>query len=529
MRDFFRPGRSTVHALNGMCATSHPLAAETAIAVLREGGNAVDAAIAASAVLCVVEPMSTGIGGDCFVLLSKGGSGEVIGLNGSGRAPAAASVEALKARGVDEIGLSSVHSVTVPGAIDAWETLARDHGRFELARLLDPAIRFAEDGFPVSPRIGRDWRLLKRRLVKDEDAARHFLFDDEGPRTGQVVRLPALAETLKQVARDGRSGFYEGRVAEDMVAKLRALGGFHTVEDFAATAASYVTPIRTTYKGHDLLEIPPNGQGITALIMLNVLREFGIDGLDPDGPERMHLEAEASRLAYELRDRYVADPAFADVPVEALLSDEEAKRLAARIDPGRVMADIAEMTGPVYRDTVYLSVVDRDRNAVSFINSLYFGFGSAICSPETGVMFQNRGASFAVDAAHTNRIEGGKRPMHTIIPAMLVEDGRATMPFGVMGGAYQPVGQVHFLTNLLDYGMDVQEALDHPRAFHEKGVLGVEPTVPPSVREALAAKGHEVADAMMPWGGGQAVQIDWKQGGLIGGSDPRKDGAAIGY
>ncbi len=529
MRDIHFPGRSTVHSINGMCATSHPLAAETAIATLRAGGNAVDAAVAASAVLCVVEPYSTGIGGDCFVLLSKKGGGDVIGLNGSGRAPKAAHVDWYLERGIKEIGLSSIHSVTIPGAIDAWERLLADHGTMELGRVLEPAIGFAEQGFPVSPRIAGDWGLLARRIEKDEGARRHYLIDGRAPRTGEVFKSPALARTLRLIAAKGRKGFYEGPVAEDMVATLNAHGGLHTLDDFAATKANYVEPVRTRYRGRDILEIPPNGQGITALLMLNILERFGLSGLDPNGAERHHLEAEASRLAFEVRDRYVADPDFRAVPVEHMLSAGLADELASRIDPDRALADVKAAAGPVYRDTVYISVVDRDRNAVSFINSLYFGFGAAVVAPECAVTFQNRGAGFTIDPKHPNRIEGGKRPLHTIIPGMMLEGGRATMPFGVMGGAYQPVGHAHLVTNLVDFGMDVQTAIDNPRSFHVAGRIEVERGVGPTAREGLASLGHEVADAFLPWGGGQAILIDWKEGGLVGGSDPRKDGAAIGY
>lgn len=529
MRDFHFPGRSTVHSLNGMCATSHPLAAETAISILRAGGNAVDAAVAASAVLCVVEPMSTGIGGDCFVLLSKKGGGEVIGLNGSGRAPKAASVDWYLERGIAEIGLSSVHSVTIPGAIDAWERLLADHGTMELGRVIEPAIRFAEEGFPVSPRVAGDWGLLARRLMKDEGAARHYLIDGRAPRIGEAFKSPALAATLRRIAKEGRKGFYEGPVAADMVKRLNELGGLHTLEDFSATRADYVEPVRTSYHGREILEIPPSGQGITALLMLNILSRFGLSGLDPNGAERHHIEAEASRLAFEVRDRYVADPDFAAVPVDRMLSDRLADELAARIDPERALSDVKAAAGPVYRDTVYLTVVDRDRNAISFINSLYFGFGAGIVAPESGVTLQNRGSGFIVDAAHPNRIEGGKRPLHTIIPGMVLEDGRCTMPFGVMGGAYQPVGHAHFIANLVDFGMDLQEAIDNPRSFHVSGRMEVERGIGAAARAGLAALGHEVADGFLPWGGGQAIGIDWKEGGLVGGSDPRKDGAAIGY
>ncbi len=529
MRDFHLPGRSTVHSLHGMCATSHPLAAAEAVQILRQGGNAVDAAIAASAVLCVVEPYNTGIGGDCFALLSKQGSGDVIGLNGSGRAPKAADAAVLRDQGVGDIGMSSPHAVTVPGAVDAWIRLLSDHGTMSLAEVLAPAIRIAEEGFPVSPRISLEWRFLVDHLNGDADAARHYLFGGAGPAVGQVVTLPALAASLRVIAAEGRAGFYEGALAEDMVGKLRSLGGVHTLEDFAATACAYVEPTRALYRGCEVLEIPPNGQGITAQIALNILQHFDLAALDPHGAARFHLEMEASRLAYDLRDRYVADPTFAPVPVEKMLGTEMASTLAARIDPERALTDLAANRDPLNRDTIYLTVVDKDRNAVSFINSLYKGFGSGITAPESGIVLHNRGAGFVLTDGHPNCLEGGKRPLHTIIPGMLVDKGRATLPFGVMGGAYQPVGHVHLVTNLLDFGMDVQEALDSPRAFPGAYGIEVEKAISPDVRAGLAARGHAVHDALLPFGGGQAIAIDWDGGALIGGSDPRKDGAAIGY
>ncbi|MEQ9526860.1 MAG: gamma-glutamyltransferase [Parvibaculaceae bacterium] len=528
MRDLHLPGRSTVHSVNGMCATSQPLAAEAAISVLRAGGNAVDAAIAASAVLCVVEPYNTGIGGDCFALLSKGGSGDIIGLNGSGRAPKALALDKLKAAG-GNLSLNSVHSVTVPGAVDAWARLIADHGTMELGRVFEPAIRLAEEGFAVAPRIALEWRFLEGHLAHDADASAQYTRDGKAPKAGDKFRLPALAKTLRLIGDKGRDAFYEGALAQDMVTKLNSLGGFHTLEDFAQTACDYVTPIRASYRGREICEIPPNGQGITALVMLNILSRVGLDGLDPHGAVRFHCEMEAARLAYDLRDRYVADASFGDVPVDWLLSEKLADELAARIDPDRRIDDLSTLRDPLNRDTVYLTVVDKDRNAVSFINSLFFGFGSGILAPGSGVMFQNRGSGFVMEEGHPNCVLGGKRPLHTIIPAMMVEKGRATMPFGVMGGAYQAVGHAHVVSNMLDYGMDVQEALDSPRAFPGAEALDVERGLSTEAREGLVARGHAVKDAVMPHGGGQAIFIDHERGTLIGGSDPRKDGAAVGY
>ena len=528
-RDLHQPGRSVTYVTNGLAASSHPLASQAAIDVLKQGGNAIDAAIAASAVLCVVEPMSTGLGGDCFVLYSPGNSSEIIGLNGSGRATSAASLNWFLDQNISEIDINSVHSITVPGALDAWIRLLEDHGTMELGEIFSPAIRYADDGFPVSPRVALDWAAGESRLQMHAGSQGVYLPGGRAPQAGEVFKSPALAGTLRTIAREGRDAFYEGPLAETMIRFLRAQGSLLSAQDFANNRPDYVTPLRTSYKGYELVELPPNGQGVTALMMMNILSGFDLENLDPLGAERFHLEAEASRLVFQARDQFVADSQFSDVPIDHLLSARFTEELCARIDPGRAMTDVTPMEGPVYRDTVYLTVVDRDLNAVSFINSIYFGFGSAYVCPETGVCFQNRGAGFRIEEGHPNCIAGGKRPMHTIIPAMLTKEGKAVCSFGVMGGAYQPVGHVHVATNLIDYGMDVQAALDCPRGFHLGGGYGLERGVPSATAGALQNMGHEIHTPDRPLGGGQAIWIDHEKGVLAGGSDPRKDGAAIGW
>ena len=529
MRDFHFPGRSTVHAVNGMAATSHPLATLAAIGVLREGGNAIDAAVTASAVLCAVEAKSTGIGGDCFVLYAPGGGGPIIGLNGSGRAPARASAEWYLDRGISRIEPRSVHSVTVPGAIDAWERLLADHGTIGLDRCLQPAIRYCEEGAPVSPRTAWDWAGLVDALKADPTAKRIFLPRGRAPRVGEIHRQPELGRTLRTIAKKGAAGFYQGAVARDIVGHLRRLGGLHTLDDFACHAADYVSPIHTRYRGHKVCEIPPSGQGITALIMLNILGGFELGGLDPNGPERLHLEAEAGRLAYSARDAFVADPAAAKMPTRRLLSKRYADSERARIRRDRAIIDLRPAAALPLVDTIYLSVVDRDRNAVSFINSTFWSFGSGLVSPKTGVLLQNRGAGFNVDPGHPNCIGPAKRPLHTIIPGMLVKGARAVMPFGVMGGYYQPAGHAHLLSNILDFGMDLQEAIDAPRALHIEGALNIERGIDEACARRLRKLGHRVVRTEAPFGGAQAIWIDWKGGTLIGASEPRKDGCALGY
>ena len=530
MRNLELPGRSPVHATGGMAATSQPLATQTAIDVLKAGGNALDAAVAACAVQCVIEPESTGIGGDCFCLYSKAGSADIIAYNGSGRAPAAASVEAYRSLGVTEIETETPHSVVVPGAVDAWDRLLADHGTRDLAELLRPAIRFARDGYPVASRVNLDFTLSAEKLARDEHAKRIFLPGGSAPGIGKLHRQPELAATLERIAKNGRDEMYTGETARDMVARLQERGGLHTLEDFASARGEYVTAISTGFRGHRVHECPPNGQGIIALLLLNIMS--GID-IDPGGPvtlDRIHTEIEAGRLAYAARDAWVADPAMSEVPVAALLSGEYAAKLRAAIDPARAQERAQPLDLPRHPSTVYISVVDRDRNACSFINTLFDNFGSGICT-KSGVMLTNRAEGFSMNPESPNRIEGGKRPMHTIIPGMVTRGDRTVMSFGVMGGQYQSFGHMQVLTKFFDFGMDIQQAQDAPRFFPDpfERHVSIEGTVPEAIRDRLAARGHRLNRPRKPLGGSQAIWIDWEEGVLTGGSDPRKDGCAIGY
>jgi len=529
MRNFQLPGRSTAHGIQGMAATSQPLATTTAIDVLNAGGNAVDAAIAACAVLGVVEPQSTGIGGDCFALYAPQGLTPPVAINGSGFAPSAATLEKLRALGLERIDYQSPHAVTVPGAVDAWSQLLSDYGSKGLDELLQPAIQSAENGFAVSPRIAMDWAANTEKLSDCPNSARMFLADGQAPRIGDIHRQPELANSLKAIARDGRDAFYKGAIAEDIVTHLSSLGGLMTLEDLASYRAQYVEPIKTNYRGFDVYECPPNGQGIIALIMLNILQGFDMAALDPNGSERLHLEVETARLAYRDRAQLITDPDAFDIPTARLLSPSYADGLRGHIEHDRAMATLPPAGEIEHRDTVYLTVVDAERNAISLINSTFHSFGSGICTPKSGVMLQNRGASFLLDADHPNCISPGKRPMHTIIPGILSQGDRVVMPFGVMGGHYQAVGHTHFLTNFIDYGMDPQEALDSPRAFYYEGELSLENGIGQATAAALAELGHAIKAAEVPIGGGQAIHIDWQRGTLAGGSDPRKDGCALGY
>ncbi|MFN0116110.1 MAG: gamma-glutamyltransferase family protein [Paracoccaceae bacterium] len=525
MRDFELPGRSPTLATNGMVATSHPLAARAALRILEDGGNAVDAAIAGAVLLGIAEPQSTGIGGDLFALVKPAGEERVIALNGSGRAPMGLSAAALRAQGLKTIGTESPHSVTIPGAVDAFCRLSARFGRLGLADSLAPAIRYADQGIPIAPRVAFDWSDEVDWMT--HDARRHFSKGGAPLATGDIFRAPGQAEVLRRIARDGRAAFYEGEVAEDMLAALHALGGTHSPDDFAATEATWGEPVAGSFAGHELLEHPPNGQGATAILMLNILKRFNLAALDPFGAARAHLEAEAAKLAYDARDRFIADPSLA-TRLPHILSADTADRLAALIDPARAMPMPPPGAEAVHRDTVLITVVDADRMAVSLIYSVFDSFGSGIASPKFGIVLQNRGAGFTLTERHPNEAGPGKRPLHTIIPAMLKKEGRVTVPFGVMGGHYQACGHARLVTNLLTYGMDVQEAIDGPRCFPKAGRLLVERGYSGKVRAELASLGHDLVAPDEPIGGAQAILIG-ADGVLWGGSDPRKDGCALGY
>jgi gamma-glutamyltranspeptidase/glutathione hydrolase len=525
MRDFHRPGRSAVYSDNGMCATSHPLAAQTAIALLRSGGNAVDAAIGAAVLLGFCEPQMTGLGGDMFAIVKAAGSDEVIGLNASGRAPAAHSADAMRAQGLAAVPRQDVRAVTIPGAVDGFCRLHADHGALPLDRVLAPAIRYAEAGIPVAPRVAMDWVEAQGNL----SGRARDLFLQGGQPFPVAARFgaPMQAEVLRRIAAQGREAFYEGEVALDMVNSLRAMGGTHTLEDFAATSCDYVTPLRSAYNGAELLELPPNGQGAAAMLILNILSEFGIAALDPWGAERAHLESEAVKLGYDARNRFVADADHMR-RLDHLLSPETARALAARIDRDRAMADAAALSESVHRETIYITVVDRDRMAVSLIYSIFDTFGSGLASDRFGILFHNRGAGFNLTPGHPNEAGPRKRPMHTIIPAMLREADGGIMPFGVMGGAYQAAGHARFVTNVVDFGLGPQDAIDAPRLFAEAGEVKIERGYSDEVHRALEAKGHRLVVPATPIGGAQAIRIR-PDGVLEGGSDPRKDGCALGY
>ncbi|MDQ2081260.1 gamma-glutamyltransferase family protein [Xanthobacteraceae bacterium Astr-EGSB] len=525
-RDFQLSRRPPVIAGDAMAATSHPLATLAAIETLKGGGSAADAAVSAVATLCVVEPAMTGIGGDCFCLVKRPGL-PAWGYNGSGRSAAGASLDDLLAQGLNAIGPDSVHSVTVPGAVDAWAAILKAHGRFGLDRALKPAIHYAEHGFPIAPRVACDWAMYGDRLKADAGASRHFLVDGHPPREGDMRRAPALAIALKAIAAGGPRVFYEGPIADDIVTTLAARGSFLTLSDFAAHYGEVATPISTSYRGLDVVQMPPNGQGLAALVLLNILEQFDHSVFEPLSAARAHLCVEAARLAYAVRDTHVADPAAMRTTVAALIDKTFAAALSQKLDPAkRVPLPAAPVPGT---DTVYVSVVDRDGMAVSMINSLFHAFGAAIATEKTGILLQNRGAGFVLDPDHPNAFAPAKRPMHTIIPALGLTDGECDLCYGVMGGAFQAMGHAWFTSNVVDFGMDVQAAIDLPRLFYEGETTVAESGLPAQTIADLRGLGHDIAVRQQPLGGSQAIAIDRARGVLIGGSDSRKDGCALGY
>jgi gamma-glutamyltranspeptidase/glutathione hydrolase len=530
----FAARRSVVMARDGMVASSQPLAVEVGVSILKKGGNAIDAAIATALTLGVVEPVSTGIGGDAFLLYQRAADGRIYGVNGSGRCPQRLTLEELRRRGIQGIPRTGLASVTIPGAIDAFVEVQRRHGRLTFAEVLEPAIHYASEGFPVSEIIARQWQGAVPLLSQCPSSARTYLVDGKAPQAGAIHRQPNLARTLKLLAAEGRDAFYQGEVARQMVQFSQENNGFFSLEDFASHTTDWVEPISIDYRGYTILELPPNGQGITALIALNILEGCDLASLEYGSARYYHLLIEATKQAFADRNRYVADPTFADLPIEGLLTKAYAK--ARRQEIARDRAGDYQAGSPLpYGNTVYVSCVDRERNVVSLINSLFTAFGSGVVAGDTGICLQNRGSGFVDDPQHVNVLAPGKRPLHTIIPAMILKDDRPWVCFGVMGGDVQPQGHTQVAINLIDFHMNVQEALEAPRYRIMGGKLvALERAIPHEVRRILEAMGHELLPygeipPGTPYGGGQAIMIADDLGVLQGGSDHRKDGCAIGY
>jgi gamma-glutamyltranspeptidase / glutathione hydrolase len=536
-----RSTRSVVMARNGVIATSQPLASAAGLRVLQQGGTAIDAAVTAAAVLSVVEPTMNGVGGDLFAIVYDAKTKSVRALNASGRAPAAATLEEFKRRKLDEIPYRGPLSVSVPGIVDGWNELLTKHGTITLARALEPAIGYARDGFGVSEIIAQQWKDEEKTLAQDPAAAATFLAGGHAPRAGDVFRNPHLASTLEQIAKGGRDAFYKGPIAQAIAADMKRRNGLLTAADLASHHADWITPLSTTYRGYDVLELPPNTQGVVALEMLNILEGFDVKSLGHNSAAYLHLLVEAKRIAFADRAAWLGD--LSGVPtgaIEKMLSKSYAAERRREIDQNHAAKDYkalrltgstpGHMEPPAAKgDTIYLTAADREGNVVSLIQSIYESFGSGIVAGDTGITLHNRGSLFSLQPGHPNVLAPGKRPFHTLIPAMVMKDGRPWLSFGVMGGDMQPQGHVQVLLNLIDFGMNVQEAGEAARFRHSAAGLALESAISAEARAGLETRGHTVITPIGVFGGFQGILFNPQTGVMMGGSDPRKDGLAIGY
>jgi gamma-glutamyltranspeptidase/glutathione hydrolase len=535
-----RSTRSVVMARNGLIATSQPLASAAGLRVLQQGGNAFDAAVTAAAVLSVVEPTMNGIGGDLFAIVYDAKTKTIHGLNASGRAAAAATPEEFKRRGLDAIPYRGPLSVSVPGVVDGWNELLTRYGTIPLGKALEPAIGYARDGYAVSEIIAMQWLAEEATLARDPAAAATFLIDGHAPKPGQVFRNPHLANSLEQIARGGRDAFYRRPIAQAIAADMKKRNGLLTAEDFAAHKSDWVDTISTTYRGYQVVEMPPNTQGVIALEMLNILEGFDVKALGHNTPAYLHLLVEAKKIAFADRDAWLADPRTTPpAALQQMLSKEYAAARRKEINPDRAARDYpagriasgapaAEDHPQAHGDTIYMTVADKDGNIVSLIQSIYEAFGAGIVAGDTGITLHNRGSLFSMSANHPNIVAPGKRPFHTLVPAMVLKDGKPWLSFGVMGGDMQPQGHVQVLLNLIDFGMNVQEAGEAPRFRHTANGLALESGISPEARFGLDLRGHKLITSIGVFGGFQGIMFG-PGGVMMGGSDPRKDGLAIGY
>ena len=538
-----KQSRSETLSINGMVATSQPLASQVGLDVLRRGGNAFDAAIAANAMLGVVEPMSCGIGGDLFAICWDAKSQKLFGLNASGRSPQAISRELFAKKGLDEIPIDGPLSWSVPGCVSGWQAINRRFGTESLTALLQPSIDTARDGFPVTEVIAGYWKGAEEKLAKYPESAATYLVDHtRAPAEGEVFRNTRLSNTYQLLADTDGDSFYQGEIARRLVEYSRVNGGLISADDLRKHRADWVDPVFADYRGYRVWELPPNGQGIAALQILNVLETFDLSKFNPGHPEYLHLFIEAKKLAFADRAKFYADTGFADVPVEELISKGYAYQQAKRIQSNAVMKDVPAGDPKLSSgDTIYLTVVDKDRNCCSLIQSIYYGFGSQMVAGELGFAIQNRGSLFSLDPDHFNTLEPGKRPFHTIIPAMVTQNNRPVFCFGVMGGDMQPQGHAQVLVNLIDYGLNVQAAGDAARVRHVgsatptgkpadgAGTVYVESGISDEAVGQLEKLGHSVSREKTSFGGYQGILIDHKNGILRGGTESRKDGVALGY
>lgn len=540
-----RATRSEVYSTRGMAATSHPLATQIALDVLKAGGSAVDAAIAANAALGLMEPTGCGIGGDLFAIVWDPATRKLHGYNGSGRAPAKLTIELVTSRGLTEIPRSGPLPVTVPGCVDGWFALHARFGKRPMRDNLAPAIAYAREGFPISPVIAQGWSANVRAFAQMPNFKEQFTFDGRAPRAGEVWTNPHLAATLQRIADSGRDAFYKGLVPQTVEKFIAEQGGVLSAADFAAHQGEWTDPVSANYRGFDVWELPPNGQGIAALQILKILEGLDLKSMGFGSADHVHAFTEAKKLAFEDRARFYADPAFNPAPVARLISAEYAAERRTLLDMSAAAKAFEPGKIPAGADTIYLTTADSTGMMVSLIQSNFRGMGSGMVPPGLGFMLQNRGEQFALDPAHPNALVPGKRPFHTIIPAFITRDGMPWISFGVMGGAMQPQGHAQIVINLIDFGMTLQQAGDAPRIHHDGstepvgvalktmtdgGVLSLEPGFPEETIRELERRGHTIKPLATPYFGGyQAILRDLKTGVYVGASESRKDGHAAGY
>jgi gamma-glutamyltranspeptidase/glutathione hydrolase len=516
-------------AKNGMVASSQPLATLAGVEILMQGGNAIDAAIATAAVLSVVEPSSIGIGGDAFCLFYSAQERALKALDASGRSPAAASLEFCHKSGFKEMPQRGIHSVTVPGAVHGWATLLNAYGTKKLSDVLQAAVRHAEDGFPVAELTAEQWKESEARLKADEGAALNYLIDGRTPKAGEIFKNPRMAATLKRIATDGADYFYQGEIAQKIARCSEKLGGLFTVEDFAAHCSDWVEPISANYRGYDICEMPPTTQGFVALEMLKILEAFDLKKNGAQSADALHLMIEAKKLAFADRDRHLADRDHMKVPVQSLFSAERVGTMRKQIRPEKAAGEYAAAAAGT--DTEYVAAADHQGNLVSFIQSNFMGFGSGVVEPETAIILQNRGHLFSLDENHPNCIGPRKRCVHTLMPGLILKDGKPYAVLGLKGGHVQPQVQVQMIANLIDFDMTPQAAISAPRFNHIDGLkVGLEPEIPQASKDELSRRGHQIVGGNPEsFGGAHAIVIDPESGAFIGGSDPRKGGCALGF
>ncbi len=526
IRDFSKFGKSNVITKKAILASSHSTASSIGIEILKNGGNAVDAALAMSAVLCIAEPHMTGVGGDCFAMLSVDGSAKIKALNASGKSAKHSKASTLRNRNITVINSGMPDSIIIPGAVAGWCLLHKEHGYMPWEELFEPAIKFAEEGILVHERVALDWSKNLEKLSFDSDTSKLFLNHGKAFQFMDNFKNIKLSETFRTIAHEGHDGFYRGWVAEDMVKKLKSIGGDHTLEDFSHAKAEWVEPIICDYRGIKIHECPPNGQGLVVLIILSILEKFDCKKMSK--ANFTHIFCEATKIGYFLRDQYLADPKFNKLSVDHFLSSKILDQYASNIDMNK--AKIYGLSDfPDHPDTIYLTVRDKNGMTISFINSLFDAFGSGITAPKSGILFHCRGRAFNTIEGHPNELNPNKRPLHTIIPAMISKNNKLIGSFGVMGGQYQAAGHAYVLSQMIDFGLNPQLALNHPRIFPNNNVLDIENDFDLNLINELKLKGHKINYPVPPIGGGQMILIHEERDVLIGASDWRKDGLAIGY